>query len=200
VSECDLSVVGPQTLGGSASGTPGGPLPAGVAMKFARGSQILLNLHLLNANEQPITGRSGAQVVTTQADAVKTLADGLAAGPIKLTIPRGRSVQTGVCTVDHDYTVFSVLPHMHQTGVHMKVVAHHAGADVLLHDGPFDFYDQLAYQVTPLALNKGDSITLECTYENTTAEVLHFGESSHDEMCIAGLTRYPAGGASACAH
>ena len=42
VTECDISEVGPHSVGGSASGTMGGPLPDGVALTFARGSQLLL--------------------------------------------------------------------------------------------------------------------------------------------------------------
>jgi hypothetical protein len=198
VSECDLSEVGNQNLGGSAAGTIGGQLPPGVAMKFARGSQLLLNLHLVNVHEHAIRGMSGAQVVSTVVEAVSVLADGVAAGPLKMTVPVGRSVVRSVCTVDHDYTVFSILPHMHQMGVHMKVVARQAGVDVLLHDAPFDFNEQTAHSLTPLSLKQGDTITVDCTYENTTAHVLHFGESTYDEMCIAGLARYPAGGKSAC--
>jgi hypothetical protein len=198
VTECDISEVGTSNLGGSGPGTMGGTLPDGVAMKFARGSQILLNLHLFNTGAAPISGRSGAEIQVTEPNQVKTLADGVAIGPLKLTVPPGRSVQSGVCTVDHDFTIFSIMPHMHQTGTHMKVVARRAAGDLVIQDGPFDFYNQRAQRLDPLDMKTGDTISIECTYENTSERTLHFGESSNDEMCIAGLARYPAGGKSAC--
>lgn len=199
VVECDISEVGPRNVFGGAVGTGGGILPDGLAMKLDRGSQIIFNLHLFNVSDAPLSGLSGTRVELTTPDKVKVLADGVAAGPLKLTVPPGRSVQTGVCTVDHDYTVFSVMPHMHQMGAYMRVVAHRAqGGDVVLHDGPFDFDNQLSHKLDPLDLKKGDSVSIECTYANTTGRTLHFGESSNDEMCIAGLARYPAGGKQAC--
>lgn len=199
VTECDVSEVGTRNVFGTGVGSLGGALPQGIAMKLERDTQLLLNLHLFNFTDAPLRGRSGTLAATTSAAGVRALADGLAAGPLKLSVPPGRSVVNGVCTVDRDYTVFSVLPHMHQVGVHMKVVARRAlGADVLLHDGPYDFEHQISYGFDPLELKVGDSIAVECTYDNTTGVTKHFGESSNDEMCIAGLARYPAGGKSAC--
>jgi hypothetical protein len=201
VTECDLREVGTRNVFGSGIGTPAKTLPDGIAMKLARGSQILLNLHLYNVSDAPLRGRSGTLVETTSLALVKELADGIAAGPFKLSVPPGRSVQTGKCTVDRDYTLFSVIPHMHQMGVHMKVVAERAvGGRVVLHDDAYDFDNQVSYRFEPLEMKTGDSVAIECTYANTSNLTLHFGESSNDEMCIAGLSRFPAGGSSVCAY
>jgi hypothetical protein len=51
-----------------------------------------------------------------------------------------------------------------------------------------------------LQLKTGDTVDVVCTYDNTTGKTLHFGTSSNDEMCIAGLGRFPAGGPSNCAN
>jgi hypothetical protein len=68
----------------------------------------------------------------------------------------------------------------------------------MLFDGPYDFDSQLSYPIDRLALQAGDVIEVDCTYENTSERVLHWGQSSRDEMCNAGLTRVPAGGPSIC--
>jgi hypothetical protein len=199
VVECDAAEVGTRSVTGSGVGTPSRQLPPGIAMKLERGTQLLLNLHLFNVNEAPLRGRSGTLAETTPPESVTVLADSVSVGPIKLVVPPGRSVQSGVCTVDYDYTIFSVVPHMHQMGVHMKVVARPAaGAELVLHDGPYEFENQIGYRLDPLALKKGDTMLVECTYENTTGQTLHFGESTKDEMCLAGMARYPAGGKIAC--
>ena len=127
------------------------------------------------------------------------LADSVTAGPIKLNIPPGRSVQTGTCTVEYDYTIFRIFPHMHEMGKHMEVVAKRAvGDEVVLYDGGYDFTHQVTYPLEPLQLAAGDRIEVACTYDNTTGQELHFGESSKDEMCLAGLLRFPAGGRANC--
>lgn len=201
VSLCDASsIAGGQSVGGSGVGTRGGPMPDGVAKQLLAGSQLLLQLHLFNVGQDAQAGRSGAEVETTTKDAVRWLSDGVAVGPLKLDVPPGRSVQRGTCTVDHDYTVYAILPHMHEMGVHMRVSARRAAGAVVLYDGAYDFSDQLIYPLDPVPLATGDTLEVECTYDNTRDRVLHFGESTLDEMCIAGLSRYPAGGESACAY
>jgi hypothetical protein len=132
------------------------------------------------------------------AEQVRWLADGVAAGPLALDIPPGRSTQSGHCTVENDVTLYRVMPRMHQTGVAMKATAYSSvSGEVVIYDGPYDFDKQLAYPLDMLRVNAGDIIDIECTYENTGA-TLHSGESTRDEMCFAGLGRFPAGGRSTC--
>jgi Copper type II ascorbate-dependent monooxygenase, C-terminal domain len=200
VRQCDVSEVGRSSVGGSGVGTGGKKMPDGIAMKVARGSQLILNLHLFNTTGAALRGRSGSWVETVLPSQVNEIADGVAVGPLKLNIPPGPSVQTGVCTVEYDYTILGILPHMHEMGRYVKVVAKRAlGDEVVLHDGPYDFAHQFAYPINPpLKVAAGDRIEIACTYANTTTQELHFGESSKDEMCIAGLVRFPGGGKSAC--
>jgi hypothetical protein len=113
-----------------------------------------------------------------------------------LVVPVGESTQTGQCTLRSDVTLYAVLPHMHQTGAHMRATAMTAGGEVELHDGPYDFMDQLVYDIDPLELEAGDVVRIECTYQNDTGEPIMWGDSSLDEMCFMGLNVYPATGIS----
>jgi hypothetical protein len=91
--------------------------------------------------------------------------------------------------------VFAVAPHMHQLGVHLKAVANRAGGEpVTLYDGPYDFNEQRQFTANQLGLKVGDTISVECTYQNDTQRTVSFGESSLDEMCFIGLYRYPVAG------
>ena len=199
VSECDVNDIGTRQLGGSGVGTTAREFPDGVAMKIDHGTQLILNLHLFNLNDEPLRGRSGSYMRPVAPENVKYLADAVVAASPKLVVPPGHSVQRQTCTVSRDYTVMSLFPHMHQTGVHMKVVSHRASQpDLVLHDAAYDFEQQVFYRVDSLAVKKGDRFDIECTYDNPTNHTLRFGESSLDEMCVLGLGRYPAGGESAC--
>jgi hypothetical protein len=200
VSECDVATLGTQNVYGVGVGTPERRLPPGIAMKLPQGSQLILNLHLFNPTEQPLRGRSGAMSHAIDEKDVRVIADGVVAGPVKLTIPPGRSTSRGTCTFDRDSTIFSIMPHMHQTGVAMQAVAHTAMyGDVVLFDGPYSFDDQRTYPLDMLQFKAGDTIDVACTYENPSNETLRWGGSSNDEMCNAGLARIPAGGPSVCA-
>ncbi len=113
--------------------------------------------------------------------------------PLSLTISPGEHSVTGVCTFKKDATLFGVAPHMHQLGVHMQVIAHssESGSQTIL-DAPYAFNDQ---QITPLGaelpMRAGDRVEIRCDYRNDTGETVSWGESSLDEMCFAGLYRYP---------
>lgn len=197
VTLCTVMDIGHTTLLGSGVGEnySAGPLPAGVAYKVSKGSQLNLNLHVFNVKSEGLRGTSGVKVRTTTADRVKQLAELTLAGPISLSIPRGMSTAKGACMLHSATTIVAFSPHMHQLGVHLKATAKHAGAGpVSLYDGPFDFYDQRQYSAGQLALQAGTTVEVECTYNNTTDRTVTFGESSLDEMCFIGLYRYPLSG------
>ena len=90
-----------------------------------------------------------------------------------------------------DFTLLTVAPHMHQLGSHMKVEAVRGGAAEVLHDEGYDFYDQKLYELSPVSMSQGDQIRVTCGYNNTTGQTVVFGDSSEQEMCFAGMYRYP---------
>jgi hypothetical protein len=189
---CGVGTAGDRKLQGSGAGTESSELPAGVAMPLHRGEQVMMNLHLFNVSEEPLSGRSGMWVKTVPAAEVEHEAEAVLAGPLSLDIPVGRSTQTGDCTLRADATVFALAPHMHQKGVHLRATAVTATEEVTLYDGDYDFFHQLLYDIDDIALRAGDRIKVECTYENDGDQALHWGDSSRDEMCFVGMQLYPA--------
>lgn len=194
-----IEVCGPNdnghvTLLGSGVGEDysSGPLPDGVAYKIPKGSQVNLNLHLFNVQDDALAGLSGVKIRTTTEDKVKEYAQVTLAGPVMLSIPQGESTSKGTCTLESDATIFAVSPHMHQLGRYLKALAKPAqGEPVTLYDGPYDFNEQRQYPVEMLQLRAGDTIEVECTYDNTTDQTVKFGNSSLEEMCFIGLYRFP---------
>jgi hypothetical protein len=174
---CDAGTNANAMIYGSGVGTNPLAFPEGVAMRVSAGQQLVLNLHLFNTSDATITGTSGTEVILVPA------------------VPPGESTQSGRCTMNGNVTVFSVAPHMHQLGTHMRVVARPSSGDVTLLDEPYDFYEQSTYPIDPIALSQGDRIEVHCTYDNDTGSSVGFGDSSDEEMCFAGVYRYPAHGA-----
>ena len=62
----------------------------------------------------------------------------------------------------------------------------------MLHDGPYDFDRQTIHPIEAIELRAGDTIDIECRYDNYTDSTVRFGDSSLAEMCFLGLFRYPA--------
>jgi hypothetical protein len=180
---------------GSGVGTDRFTMPDGVALKIPAGTQLLLNLHLFNTSTNPLSGTSGTRVLVMAESEVEHLAEGVLAGTTQLQIPGGETtMHTGYCTMRTDATIFAVAPHMHQIGIHEKVVAERGAGDVTLFDAPYDFSEQSYLGIEPVQLSAGDRVRVECTHRNETNKPVGFGDSSLAEMCFAGLYRYPAAG------
>jgi hypothetical protein len=194
VSDCNAGTNHLLSVYGSGVGTNPMIFPDGVAVRLEAGTQLLLNLHLFNTTLDPMTGTSGTRMRTLADSDVEHEAEGILAGTVALQLPpHEQTTQIGHCTMTDDFTIFAVSPHMHQLGVHAKVVAETSDSgEIELHEGPYDFDQQLYYMLDPLPMKQGDRIRVECTYDNTTDRMIGFGDSSLDEMCFSGVYRYPA--------
>jgi len=185
--------IGADMLHASGVGTDDLAFPPGVAVKIAKGTQIMLNLHLFNASTTVLKGTSGTQVVLAPASEVEQIAEMVLGGGTAISVPpNGTQTVPGKCGFTGTSTIMTVWPHMHQFGTHMKAVYKGAGGTITLHDAPYSFTDQKNYLIDPLTVQAGEQIDIECTYQNTTSDTIHFGDSSKAEMCFLGLYRYPA--------
>ncbi|MBS1121115.1 MAG: hypothetical protein H6Q90_3343 [Deltaproteobacteria bacterium] len=199
---CNVGTNGQNMIYGSGVGAPDFTFPTGVGLHLAAGTRLLLNLHLYNASDAPLSGRSGTLIQETTAADVPNLAELVLAGPtIGLHVPTGVSTQTGNCpisnvTATQPVQLFALSQHMHKLGTHMRSVITRDGADIVLQDVPYDFEQQSFHLVSPTELRPGDVLSTQCTYDNTTGAPVQFGESSDDEMCFTDLFYYPAQGAS----
>jgi hypothetical protein len=194
----DCTVADNRTLSvfGSGVGTDRLMFPEGVAVLIPAGTQLLMNLHLFNTADEPLSGVSGQRVFAIEEAEVTDVAEGILAGTVALAIPPGETkTTTGYCTMSEDTTLIAVAPHMHTLGIYEKVTAISSiGGDVVIHDEPYDFNEQSFHLMDPLQMAKGDRVQVDCTHENTTSKMVTFGESTLSEMCFAGLYRYPATG------
>ncbi len=190
---CDAGTLADEMIFTSGVGTNDVVFPEGVAIKIDAGQRILLNLHLFNVSGSEIGGVSGTQVkVIPEAD-VEQEAEVIFAGSVLIALsPMSEGSASGACTFNQDATIMSVWPHMHQYGTHMKVTHQGAAGDTVLHDLPFAFSEQINYPIAPQAVSAGESVRVECDYTNTSSQTVTFGDSSEQEMCFAGLYRYPA--------
>jgi hypothetical protein len=174
-------------------------MPKGVAMKLPAGQALLLNLHIYNSSAAPLSGTSGIEIVRAKPEEVTSEAGLLISGPTNFALPPGqKTTLSHTCALNSDQTAFTLFPHMHQLGVHIKTTVKVGGAQMVLHDGEYDFEEQYLLPVGPIAFHAGDSITTECTYQNAGPKEVKFGESSDTEMCFSILFRYPRGKSTFC--
>jgi hypothetical protein len=181
---------------GTGVGTQPLIMPPGVAVKIPAGKQIVMNLHLFNAGAARLDGTSGILVREVDPGDVEHEADSELWGKLDFTIePNGTTTATQTCVVESDLQLFSMMPHMHTLGRHLKLtLGRQGGEEVVLYDDAYDFDAQVNRPFDPsIEIVDGDTMTIACTWDNPTSDTVTFGESTNDEMCFAGLWVYPAG-------
>jgi hypothetical protein len=199
---CGVGTNGQSMIYGSGIGAPDFVFPAGVGLHLPAGTRLLLNLHLYNATDNPLSESSGTLFEEATAAEIQHLAELVLAGPtIGLSVPTGVSTQTGTCRLDsitnEPLQLFALSQHMHKLGRNVRSVITRGDAEITLQDIPYDFEQQEFHLVEPsVELLPGDVLTTHCTYDNTTGATVPFGDSSDDEMCFTDLFYYPAQGAS----
>ncbi len=201
---CSVGTNGQNMIYGSGVGSPDFVFPTGIGLHLPAGTKLLANLHLYNASDAPLSGRSGALIQEATAAEIQHEAEIVLAGPtVTLQVPPGMSTQQGNCQISsitsEPITVFALSQHMHKLGTHMRSVITRGGQPMTppLQDIDYNFENQTFQLKTPtIELLPGDTLTTFCTYNNTTGQQVGFGESSDDEMCFTDLFYYPAQGAS----
>jgi hypothetical protein len=199
---CGAGTNGQSMIYGSGVGSPDFTFPSGVGLHLSAGQRLLLNLHLYNASDAPLSGRSGTLVQEATAAEIQNEAEIVLAGPtVTLRVPQGVSTQSGTCNISSltsvPVQVFSLSQHMHKLGTHLKSVINRDGTQITLQDIDYNFENQTFQLVNPhVELRPGDTLTTSCTFNNTVGHDVTFGDSSDDEMCFSDLFYYPAQGAN----
>lgn len=178
-----------------AGGKDSGPLelPANTGfVPLARGQQVVMQLHLQNATDSPVSAHTAMRIEYTEATPDLIRAGFVGFDNRTLVIPphSDAAMNEMDCVMDTALDVFAVLGHMHKHGLHLDVSRGAvAGAEMLYQeDWNFD-----AQPVTPVSfkINPGDDLFLRCTYRNLGDTELGYGESSNDEMCVLVLYYAP---------
>ncbi|MEY4583276.1 MAG: hypothetical protein RL701_7979 [Pseudomonadota bacterium] len=189
---------GSELLSGWAPGGNPPELPPGVGEEMPPGNGFMtLEFHYFNGTGKVQNDRSGARVclTTKQPANVATLTW---LGTESIRIPaHGMGTATGNCTpgggsLSQDIHLLFASPHMHQLGSHMTTVINRKGGmKEMVVDNPFSFNDQREYPINNI-VHPGDTLTTTCTWMNTTASQVGFGESTTSEMCYNFVLSYPA--------
>ncbi|MFN7142432.1 MAG: hypothetical protein ACK4YP_01550 [Myxococcota bacterium] len=185
-----------QWLGGWAPGGDDGDFPNGTGIYMEPGSQIVLQMHYNTAAVAAAPDQS-AVLVKVDPDVEAPAYIQPWANPVwlygdSMLIPAG---ETGVShsfgyTFDVGDTPFRVHDanlHMHTLGKAARLWIERAdGTEECLLDIPrWDFDWQRTYVFTePKTLHAGDTIKVECTWDNPTDADVAWGEGTGDEMCL----------------
>jgi hypothetical protein len=159
--------------------------PSGAGWRLEKGDQIVVQLHLLNANIVEVGGQVPFEVHTTERTDLAPI--GLYAfGTTEVALPaRTRTSIHNDCLVEQRVEAFAIFPHMHMLGRRMTL---EAGPDAdslvpVFTVDPWDFNRQ-SIDLEPLVLEPGTFTRITCEYDNPGNDAVTFGESSFNEMCF----------------
>lgn len=196
---CNAGSLGAHLIYASNVGTEAITFPSGFGVHASAGQYLLLNIHLNNLANTSVTDSTRIEARIGTAADVTTSIDMQLAGTFLINIPNDGQVHTasGQCNATADNHLLAFLPLMRTAATHQTVSIVTDTTTQLLFDQDFDSqHDSYWHPATPIQLNFGDRIRTVCSYLNTGAGTLTFGESSQNESCFAGIYRYPTSATS----
>jgi hypothetical protein len=195
-------VDGTPTIGGWVPGSGATAFPSPTGIHLDAGTQVVMQIHYNLLTTKHVMDRTKADLffAATPIPLIKRAAIAAVAQPV-FTVPAGTKSQTVTADlpITSNYDLWGVVPHMHVHGVKIDVAIHRAdGSSTCAVDIPaWNFHwQQFYYYQQAVKVKKGDTIHLECTYDNSAANqpvingvqqppaALHWGEKTTDEMCL----------------
>ena len=159
--------------------------PSGVGHQIPLGTQIVSQLHLLNASTEPVSDALVVRMRRSTAENPRSMGS-YVFGSLGVQLPPLQpSTLEGVCTLDETVEIVAAFPHMHYLGTALTFEvgpSEDAMSEVFRRD-PYNFDDQ-RLELFELTLQPGDMTRVTCHYENPYNETITFGESTTNEMCF----------------
>ncbi len=174
-------------------------MPNDVGMYLPKGAKSLrLDMHYYNlAGGNDELDSSGVEICVSRKKRPNTSTVFMGFSNILgLSLPPNKNTDiVGICKIQGNTPInaLSVSPHAHGLAYNMKMEVKRAGTGAIevWHDDAFSFEDQRIYPLESKVLNPGDVVKTTCSYKNTTAKTVTFGENTDDEMCFNFVTYYP---------
>jgi len=160
--------------------------PGDLVFRIPAGAQLVMNQHFLNVTDETVRGQSVLNVNFAAPDPKNTPSGSLAIVNTGLVVEKGVTSQRMHCTYDKQYKLWYLIPHQHRWGQHIKVDLTRSGVKTTEFDLPWEeeytFHPPEKRMETsaPMIINPGDTIDVECTWNNNESRELPFGF----EMCV----------------
>lgn len=160
--------------------------PEGVALEIPANSGLDMNGHYANRTEENLIGEIYGNLHTVEAEEVEHIARILNLNYVDFWLPAGE-----ITTISKTYTfndsrnIFQLWSHAHEHMTEFNVYIEGGQRDGELIYVSYDWEHPPILQLDPpVALNAGEGLRIETTYDNWEDHDLGFGLLSSDEMMI----------------
>lgn len=159
--------------------------PSDAGHKLAKGSQLVVQMHLLNVKDTQQKGSVSIDMHRSAAANPRPVSTYVFGTTDFKLPPNKKSKAQGTCNVEDHVQLVAGFPHMHLLGTSLKfdVGPSEDSLKTVFTRDPYNFDDQ---HIEPLqiTLEKGDLARVTCGFNNTGSEEVGFGESTKTEMCF----------------
>jgi hypothetical protein len=167
------------------------PLPEGVAFRLPKGSGIMLNLHYINMGTKLDSGEAYIDAKFAEIDPNRLIAALFINLNGSFNLPPAKQTDSGMdCVAQDDVKVIMMSNHMHEWGTHASTVVTRGDTGVveMMRDDPTWNHDMVNNPTfatwtaeDPFVIHTGDTMRINCSWDNTTSETLNFPR----EMCLS---------------
>jgi Copper type II ascorbate-dependent monooxygenase, C-terminal domain len=189
------------TIGGWVPGSGATAFPAPTGIHLEAGTQIVMQIHYNLLTTKHVTDRTTADLfyAATPIPALSRAAIAAVANTTFLIPANTKQTVSADLPINSSFDLWGIVPHMHLHGTQIKVQIKHAdgSADCAVDVPAWNFHwQQFYYYQKATKLVKGDTVHLECTFDNLQADEpvingaqmpsgpLVWGEKTTDEMCL----------------
>ncbi len=163
-------------------------MPADLATKIPAGAQIVINHHYLNAGARALDAQSAVNVEMVPPGMPVTQSGNLAMLDTSMRVKPGTGAVDVRCTMQKDFRLWQLTPHMHAWGTHITIdhtkAADHSSSRLIdvQWDPDYSFHPPITLHdpAQPYILKAGDTMNVHCDFNNNTGSDLTFGS----EMCV----------------
>ena len=179
--------------------------PDNVALKFEPHQKLKFEAHYVNTTSETLQGAGVAHFEgLPPAKATGIIESNLAFwGQVGFTLPphavtvSKTQFQTGIPGTKG----FAMTTHQHRMGTHLRVWSSASDGDpaaVPLADTT-DWAEPPLYRLNPeIPFDGSNGLSFQCEWNNTTDQVITYGEGGYDEMCFVWMYYYPSYGFDIC--
>lgn len=184
-----------------AAGVDDTHLPPGVGLRIPAGKQLMMQSHFVNAGAEVMVSESAINLTSYDGTPAQ-VADYLVLNELNsVNLPRGESSMDRECVQSHDVNIISMLGHLHQYGILLRVelealdgtwneLYKETDGKLLRERPPTRVFPPEA----PMVVKAGQKWRYTCGWNNTTDHEIKWPE----EMCATFMMYYPSKGFIVC--
>ncbi len=173
-------------------------MPDGVGLPMTSGAQLIMNMHLINTGDTPVS--PVVKLNGYYAKNIKYKAASMASFNIGINVPpMGTQTVRGTCTPPAGSNFFLLTTHTHKFATAADINYVSGGQTTnLVHTTDWESPGTHIWQAPNFLTTKaGDTFTYSCTYQNPNSFAVTVGETAaRNEMCMAIGYFFPQGTAS----